>query len=326
VFEQVDKEIFIVCPEDQEIQHFFDNTKPSVLMYKQGNEFEPIVWLDGEKTHGLVDAETKSLEKWYQNSCRLQNFPDEWTAKSMVTKNTKYQVVDAFNKVMYLIEDGKPPLPVIPSGSIRDLPSKKEFDVMTYEETLKQLPRKYNAGNVILDDDDQVIGIVVQHDLVVPVKPQAYDKDKMLKVRKDLDIYDKVNEAILRDIREYDYSPVKKSHLAKELYERVRFEFSFANKTIDEFFKENIIIKDVEKEELQKYITPNIRKLCKDHDDIHCKDGKIRLPEEYVNKFKTKLQNEMKSNRQKRREILEKDISPIIDLFRFVDSKETRFY
>lgn len=326
IFEKVENEIYIVCPEDQEIKHFFDNTKPSVLIYKQGNEFEPIVWLDGEKTHGLVDVETKSIEKWYENSCRLQNFPEDWTAKSMVSKKTKYQIVDAFNKVNYLIEEGMPPLPVIPSGPIMTLPSKKEFDVMSYEETLKKLPSKYNPGNVILDDDDQVIGIVVQHDLVVPVKPEKYDKDKMLKVRKDLDIYDKVNEAILRDIREYDYSPVKKSLLAKELYERIRFEFSFANKTIEEFFKENIIIKEVEKEELQKYITPNIRKLCKDHDDIHCKDGKIRLPEEYVNKFKTKLQNEMKSNRQKRREILEKDISPIIDLFRFVDSKEVRYY
>lgn len=327
VFEKIkqDNEIYIVCPEDQEINHFFDANKPSILIYKELNEFEPIVYLDGKETHGIVDIETKSIENWYLNSCRLLEFPEDFTAKSMVNKKTKYQIVDSFNKVMYLVEDNMA-LPVIPySGLIRDLPVKKQIPLLSYDETLKQLPKKYKPKNVILNEDEKVFGIVVQHDLIVPIEPENY-KTNMLSIRKDLDIYDKVNEAILRDIRDYDYSDVKKLYLMKELYERIRYEFSFANKTIDEFFNENIIIHDVSKEDLQRYITPNIRKLCKEYNDIHCKDGKIRLPKEYVKKFKTKLENEMKSNRQKRREILEKDISPIIDLFRFVDSKQVRYY
>ncbi len=325
VFEKRDKEIYIVCPENQEIQHFFNSDKPSILLYLEGNEFEPIVFIENNKTNGLVDLETKSIKDWYLNSCRLQNFPEEWTAKSMVSKDTKYQVVDSFNKVMYLVEDKLPPLPVIPSGLILDLPIKKDISLLSYEETIKQLPKKYLPKNVILNDDDKVFGIVIQNDLIVPIIETPYIKS-MLPIRKDIDIYDKVNEAILRDIREYDYSDVKKTYLKKELYERIRYEFSYANKTIDEFFKENIIIGDVSKKELQDYIIPNIRSFCKDIEDIHCENKKVRLPEEYVKKFKTKLENEMKSNRQKRREIEQKDISPIIDLFRFVDTKMVRYY
>ncbi len=330
IFEKIDKDIYIVCPKDQEIQHFFDSNKPSILIYKQENEFEPIVWFDGNKTHGLVDIETQSIQDWYLNSCRLQNFPEDWTAKSMVSQQTQYQFVNSFNKVIYLIEKNVL-LPVLPvSGIIIDLPIKKDYSqyLLSYDETLKQLPNKYIAKNVILNEMNQVYGIIVQYDLVVPIKPEDYDKTKMLSIRTDLDIYDKVNEAILQDIKEYDYSSVNKLYLLKELYERIRYEYSIIqpNKTIDEFFQKNIIVEEISKEQLKQYIVPNIRKLCKEGNNIHCQDGKIRLPQNVVDKFKTKLENEMKYNRQKRREILEKDISPIIDLFRFVDSKNVRFY
>lgn len=329
IFEKVGNEIYIVCPEDQEIQHFYNPVKPSIILYKQEKMFEPIVFIENNKTKSLIDIETKSFSEWYLNSCKLQEFPQDWTAKSMVTKKTKYQIVDSFNKVMYLVGEEDLSLPVIPSGIIYKLPIKKQIVLKSYNETIAKMPSKYIPKNVIINEDEKVFGIVVQFDLIIPIIPEEYDKQKMLPIRKDLDIYDKVNEAILKDIKEYDYLNVKKKILMEELYQRIRFEYSYhQDKTIEQFFNENILIKDIDLTKLKNYIVPNIRYLCKNStkNSIHCQDGKIILPNNIVQKFKTKLINEMKNNRQKRREIIEKDISPIIDLFRFVDSKNVKYY
>jgi ADP-ribose pyrophosphatase YjhB (NUDIX family) len=296
---------------------------------KQEKMFEPIVFIENNKTKSLIDIETKSFSEWYLNSCKLQEFPQDWTAKSMVTKKTKYQIVDSFNKVMYLVGEEDLSLPVIPSGIIYKLPIKKQIVLKSYNETIAKMPSKYIPKNVIINEDEKVFGIVVQFDLIIPIIPEEYDKQKMLPIRKDLDIYDKVNEAILKDIKEYDYLNVKKKILMEELYQRIRFEYSYhQDKTIEQFFNENILIKDIDLTKLKNYIVPNIRYLCKNStkNSIHCQEGKIILPNNIVQKFKTKLINEMKNNRQKRREIIEKDISPIIDLFRFVDSKNVKYY
>lgn len=324
VFEKIQDDILVVCPENQEIQHFYKENKPSILLYKEGDNMEPIVYIDDNKTNGLHEIKTQSFRDWYVNSCRLQNFPEDWTAKSMMNKTIKYQIVDSFNKVMYLVD--KIAMPVIPSGMIYDLPVKKSPPLLSYKDTIEQMPKKYKPKNVILNDDDMVFGIVVQFDLVVPIAPEKYNALNMFPVRNDLDIYDNVNQAILRDIREYDYVDMKMSVLTRELYQRIRYEFSHANQTVDEFFKNNITIQEVTRDELQDYIVPNIRSFCKDITDIHCRNKKIRLPPTLVSKFKTKLENELKYNRQKRQEIINKDISPIIDLFRFVDTKEFRYY
>ena len=336
VFEVRDNKLHLMCPMDQEIQHFFSERKPTVLLFKEGDQYEPIItYIDQETqvgTPAFTPENLRALAAWYKDTCTLVGLQPDLTAKSMIKKfKVDKQLVDKFNKVQYLIVDGFP-LPTVPSGLSLEVPRGESNNVKRYMKTFKATMEFLKQNNIEpsgVNVKNGYIKEIVVNDRLMPVILEPYKEQ--LPIEDGILDLSAVDEAILMDLPKQSFQKQNMSKFRQEAYQRFRMEFSHFNKgkannfeeTLKKFIKELMII---DSKDLKVYEQQNVRNLCaKAEDDSHCMNEKLIILAKDVEPFSKKLLDELERFPLKRREILEKRIDVLIDPLLFLNDQKHIF-
>ncbi len=343
------EELHLVCPQDQEINHFFQINKPTVFLFKgENNQYEPIINYFSSEKISLFDFSKdnmNTLESWYKETCTLINIDSSMTAKSLIKEyDINTQFVDSFNKVQYLLTVDNFIIPTIPSGFSLNIPIESSIHIKKYvnkfEDTLDFLKDNNFEPKSVIVNNDNIIGIVVKSDRIVPVIFEQYKQQ--LPKEEDLTILDfeNVDQAILSDLPKLEFQKVNKQLFREEAYQRFRLEFSHY-----------ISIKNIKKDEIQEsfdnviknftkdvveivnlnfdlYEIKNIRTLCQNVDDSdkHCNNNKLIILKKDIIPFQEKLRNELEKFPIKAQEIYTKRIDTIIDPLLFLNDLNNVFF
>ena len=347
-------ELHLICPQNQEIDHFYNAKKPTMMMYHKNDHYEPIIfYISVGKQVGLFDFKGqdtfKAIQNWYTDACDVIELDKESTAKSLINRipGIKYQLIDKFNKVQYLITKENMMIPTIPSGLSRSIQVKKLTtenmilnDFSTTMVNLKQ--NKIKVSKLIVKDNDGgekvITHLIMKNNQFLPITPSPLPEDNNIEIAKSLMDYSGIDNAILDDIEPELFTEITAGDYFKESYEMFRYQFAnsisdsereqLRNKEPVEEFLVNKFSSSVtllETIDTTKYSKPNIRVLCNTGDCVrgndHCTivDGacKFFVLKSDITVFKKRLINELQQFKLKRKEIIDNTIDTIIDLTKF---------
>jgi hypothetical protein len=362
---------------DISFEDYYDITKSCIFIYEyESGDIEPIVLkYPGRKneTKIFTTENTKEYEKYFKKEKEtiivLQDFIkfiNIWvnslfqtsilTTKKMIElleKSKKYnfktQIIDKFNKAIFIITTNDELVPLIPNRFILE----KDIKILTTENILKPFIKSledtkeyitkfateinnedYEPSKVILNDNGtQIVGLELFNQLMIPVIPENYEKSKGLKSKNKL--FFNINNALYsKETPDIDLDFIKEKY-DFEVYQRLLLEFSnFIH--INEIYKETLIklinedtfdnrlkIKESVEEVLDQIV---IRQLCAINNDFlfEKNDGlsKLVIPLNKKNSFIGILIENMITNEQIREKIISNNINRIIDTTNFInDSK-----
>lgn len=338
-----DETLHLVCPKDQEINHFFNLGRPTVFLYHGGNQqYEPIInyFSPTQMTTQFAFSQENliAMADWYKETCALTGIDASMTAKSLAPKfKPTLQLVDQFNKVQYLLTTDAFLIPTIPSGFIMDIPRKSSKNVKIYmkdfDSTLEFLKQNNFDVKSVLVKDDSIKGIILANDRIVPVILEPYngqlpqeDDDSILDIHA-------IDEAILTDLPKHSFSNVKKQIFREEAYQRFRLEFSYfigsMNKSqINEAVLKKFMttVKVTNDFDADAYERQNLRQLCKKAKSAHCDDDKLIVLQKDVKPFQLKLLNELDKFPSKAKEIYNKRVDVIINPLLFLNDQKHMFF
>lgn len=355
-------ELHVVCPRDQEIDHFYNKALPTIMLYRNGDQYEPIEFYESISSQiGIFNFNTEedifaSLRGWYLDACSVLELNTKMTAKSLIKRfgpmsrggTIKKQLIDRFNKVRYLITKDDFIIPTIPSGLSLLVTAENlntgNLPLRSYLETYEFLKQNKFKPLKIIVSENTITHIILSDDRFVPVVPSPVPEDNKLPVESGLQDYKLIDEAILSDLPPDLFKDLQQGDYTKESYELFRYHFAnfltdesreqLRNKMgnpedlMNQFVHGLAIIPEVT---LENYSKPNIRILChsSNKESVHCGyiNGAHALAvlESDLEVFKKRVLNELDRFKLKRLEIIENTIDPIIDTLRFIDNKDHIF-
>jgi hypothetical protein len=345
-------ELHLICPQNQEIDHFYQVRRPTIMMYHNNNQYEPIeMYVSAGKQIGMFDftgQDTfKAIQDWYSDACDVLELDKKSTAKSLISRfygKIKVQLIDSFNKVQYLVTNNGMMIPTIPSGLDVNTPVKKlnkeNIVLNSYDNTMKFLKQNKFVVSKLIVKDTLITHIIMDNGRFLPIEPSTLSETNEMSIAEPSSLidYTNIDNAILDDIDKELFTEIKKGNYFKESYEMFRYHFAnslveleqeqLRNKYPVEELLVNKFIKTIgitNSVNVDEYITPNIRKLCDTSncmDSVHCvKDAdhcKFVILEENLTIYTKRLINELQRFKLKRKEIIDNTIEPIIDLTKFV--------
>lgn len=345
------EKLYLVCPENQEINYFFKPQKKTIFLIKTNDIFEPIIKyisLKKQEKLFLVNNDTfKSINELYLESCQIIGLP-ELTLKNLYLKfgnQIKYQYLNEFNKIQYILVNDII-LPIIPCGPIRELTFKNILDIKftSFDKTIKFILENLQVNIKIFIKENFIIYIILNDFLIIPViKRKITPNDKIdFKIIDKFINYIEIDENILKKIDENLFNETNITLTERELYEIFKMLFAefltekeikfmkekvdenFENNIIDNFIKNKINLIDIVKfDELVKFFKiKNIRTL---NNNIFITNGKINLYKKKMLIFIKKLKYELFKLLTKRNIILNKTFNIIIDDLNFVSTKNYIF-
>lgn len=343
------EELHIICPQDQEIDHFFSLSKSTIFLFKgDEQQFEPILnyFSNTDRISQFAFAQENliTLANWYKETCALTGIDSSMTAKSL-SQNFKItkQLVDPFNKVQFLLDQNEFLIPTIPSGFILNIPHESSKYVKKYmklyDDTFNFLKQNNFEPKSVLVKDNYIKGIITKNDRIVPVILEPYNEQLPKEDESLILDIENVDQAILTDLPKNDFTNVKKQIFREEAYQRFRLEFSHyiasnnINKNtvmtsfdtvIKKFIKQLNVLNDID---FDVYERQNIRNICrKTNNNSHCKDGQLIVLKDDIQAFQKKLYDELQRFPLKAHEIFNKRIDIIIDPLVFLNDQQHMFF
>lgn len=251
----------VLCPFNNDIQYFYDNTKNTIILNKNKNHFEPIVFIKAYNYISIqkeFNSNIKQIQYIFdiiQNNC-VEKYAIDWN-NYLLSKNNnafvtnlqqpslntllkdfkpKIQIVDAINKVVFIQLDDDTLLPTKPSQLntkyvYSDIYNNVKLNDYKYTYTqLNKISNKYDLPfkpiYKLLDKKKQIIGIVVENGRIIPIRVLPNIKSSLpvlpINYYSDVDFFLQ-NNIKLNDER---INNVKKLNFDIENYERLRFELS----------------------------------------------------------------------------------------------------
>lgn len=352
------EEIHVICPQNQEIDHFYDSKRSTIMLYHQDEYYEPIIlYISNAKQIGLYNFENMDeslfsvLKNWYKDACSVIELDKEMTAKSLIKRFNNYikiQLIDRFNKVRYLITTDNIMIPTIPSGLSLEKPvailSSESIILNSFSKTMKFLKQNNFKPEKIIVKDNFITHIIMKNEQFIPIQPSPIPADNNLEITESLLDYTNIDNLILDNIDQELFTNIQRGDYHKESYEMFRYHFSnfITPENRQRLFNKEHVETDIMNQFLQtitiidemnidEYDKPNIRLLCKDTscDNPHCVivNGKCTLAvmRQDIDVFTKRLLNELKQYKLKRYEIVNNTLDSIIDLTRFVPTREYFF-
>lgn len=345
------EKLFLVCPENQEINYFFKENKKTIFIVKNNVFFEPIVKYytpkKQEKKFNISDDFFKGITDLYKESCKIHNQSSLTVKNLFLTFNDriKYQYINEFNKIQYVMIDNII-IPTIPCGAIREIEIKnsKNIKFKNFNKTINFINENLNVIINIFVDNEKIKYIILDKTLILPIEEKKIsDTDK-----KDYEIintfidYREIDDNILKKINDNFFNQSNNKIIDRELYEVFKILFSnFLTKTDIIEMKKKIDIKS-EKEIIKKFIEKKVKIINLEHfellinkfqiknirttkDNIFIENGKIILYSSKLKEYIKKLEYELFKLITKRNLILEKSFNIVIDDLLFVNEKKYFF-
>ena len=227
--EKFKENCYIVCQNSEEISNIEDPKRETILLYNEHDKYYPIfnVVKQSSTVKEIVINKTYFYDEKKENILRhIKDFYYkncmERTIRSIINKNgilnakslceklysksieehlPKYQYIDVRNKCRYIITKNNTILPIIPSGSLYNIPIINKLDkyLDTYENTLKnimkiyedfkgELPFKPTGINGYVHNNEnnvEVRAMILQSNERIPLKVEVIhknviEKDKMM--------------------------------------------------------------------------------------------------------------------------------------------------
>jgi hypothetical protein len=299
---------YVVCQNVEELPNLLDTKRENIILYLEHDKYYPIfnVLKKERESKDITISKTflyenkktniiNHLKDFYYKNCMertiksIINKETVLTSKILVSKlleskNEKYepmyQYIDIRNKCRFIITKNGIIIPVVPSGSIYNIPIIKKLDQYydTFSNTRKQLMKLYDDFKGTLDvqpfgvngnkngDSIEVRAIIIHSNELVPIKPETLKIREVEKENLIIDtnpFYEKIDEYLekfynkkltpqVKNVEDNIDERVKIINYDKyynESYELFRYTFSnFINK------KDNKILK----EKLTKIVNSNI--------------------------------------------------------------------
>jgi len=236
---------------------------------------------------------------------RLKENLEEIDKKTDINCKPKYKILSKDNKIVALILNTERIVPINPSNNITDnLPVK---DIEYYDDANRSI---YEG----IMETDKRMEIVNQ---------MEYENESYNRLRFELSKYLVKNNSDLEKIKNIIDSSEKMDKKRKDIYD-----------IITNIVKKIVSTKD-KTINFSKYVTPNTRTICYDNDecvDPHCiKDGnKCKLHifsknlltgKDNIKSYTDIIVEELLRNRMKREDILDDNISEIIDIQQLIQQK-----
>ena len=293
IFEKINDEYSIICKNSENLENYYDISKRTIILLKEDDFYYPIVMaykiesaksIQIDKFYNYEKKDTNIIHHimpYIILSCADEE--NTLISSSMIAKQlyrmllnmkTEYhpssQIIDQRNKCKYLVISDNILLPVTLSGSIYKLPiynDLKSFikknnyadieDYIRIYSKLNKLVILFNINSIIVDDKDNIIGLIINNLFSVPVKPIKYKKKYNYTVVKQ-SLNDIVDEALL-NLNDNDLDDrikeVNQNKFLDELYELFRYELSYYLNTDKGDLKVAII--DILEEDNDKYAKLN---------------------------------------------------------------------
>ena len=206
-----------------------DKKKSKIFLYKYDNEvYEPIIFFNQMKYISVFDKKTIENTKYIKNKKvfnSLMDFISDWYLETFIPtyitidelieiyglKNIKYQIIDSYYKVLFIILRSKNNendilLPVHPQGfntNIKTLEYKNikkyikfiknlEYDIKEYSKKIDEPDFKIKS---IFVDNNYIEAVELKNDLIIPVIKQKYNKSIKYPISKNIN-YLKINDII----------------------------------------------------------------------------------------------------------------------------------
>lgn len=224
----------VFCPFGQNPIELFSLNKPTILILKAGNIYEPIYHLTnptGEPAikvlHNSLDPNIKKVIEFSQKGCQSYNEIDwdkagniektkELTLKETLEKidNVTTQIIDDYSKTTALLLENGEYLPVKPSQISLDIPylSPDEFEeyrplslgkTLEYLESLREKGLPTKPTYLILDGRNRtyIVGIMLETRRIVPIIEIPLKNKKTKLIEDNMLYYPETNSLIAK------YSP-----------------------------------------------------------------------------------------------------------------------
>ena len=264
------------CSSINSIDSIIDENRNTIFLIKEGKNYYPIVEVEKNnendkefdinkifKYKNTKDNIVNHILDFYNKNCgsiffdKNENKNELLDAVEMkkiliATKNKEYfikhQFVDRRNKCRYLILNNSTIIPVLPSGSIYNIPivkslSKYILDFKTtvdnvnklYEETNKKLPVKIVGTyyNKKINDEVHIVAVVTISNDIIEIIPQnikTSELDKMELFYEDRPLTDKIDDELSKDKHNFIIDKriidVNRDIFNNEAYQLFRLEFS----------------------------------------------------------------------------------------------------
>lgn len=180
----------IICSSDYSVlDQIFDSDKKTIFIIKKGTQYEPIVLLINEK---IIRSFTYSkypivgiIKNLYEFSCISSPINShEFKKEALTTKEIEniqkleieFQIINDFNKVLYLIDTKGRVIGVKPSGPIDD-PEIQNTSLNNFKKNVKQTIKDQEELNNIglpskiisqIIENGKVIGLVLETGVIIP--------------------------------------------------------------------------------------------------------------------------------------------------------------
>jgi len=322
--EKVREDFYLVPQKDENKNNIIDPKRQTIFIINENKNYYPIVKVI-KKTDSNKDIQFVKTFNWQKSTdtesnivdhisdLYTRNFYDNLINKAISAYNVnetareiyeklqkmddkKYspicQYVDIRNKCKYIITQNNFIIPIIPSGSIYNLPITQTLEkyVGTFEETLKNIEMftsKYKGDfslvpkgvyvDDVKDNSHRVIGITFQANINIPIKAQyvsTKDIKKLNLIVENKTLYDKIDENIKKGknhhVVDERITIVNKNKYVTEGYELFRLELSnYINKISNDALKNKLLEivtdKKINKTEKAQHIKLYLYNIIDDH-------------------------------------------------------------
>lgn len=406
IFKTSKRDIKVRSYKDINFEDYYNINKNHLFLYEYSSgELEPIVLKSNKKTINFLSIDDKNLLGIFKKEKNIINYMNDFinfnkdfvmyffrsnnelisNLKMLkIIENTKYnfklQIIDNFNKSLFILTENNNLIPVEPSKfdynknilvieNVKDL-NKYLKNVENSVKFINKFAKDINNNNYdfskkfILDEKkEMVVGIELSNKLMLPVKPENYNKliEKYPSTTypSTLKLYYEINNALYKkSIPDIDIDFIKEKY-DFELYQRLLLEFSnyitkkeeekniildliksnllkdkeIIKQMIIEIFDKILIYKEPETINYNKFLKyskkENLRQLCDVKQDFFCiKDNnqfKLVVPLNKKNMFIGVLLETLLNKEQQRTKILNNNINRIINIHNFINNQKHIF-
>ena len=273
--EKITESYYIVCQNPENTQDILDPSRENIIIMKDGKNYYPIVRIvkedeenrdiEMQKTFHYADNDKNIIHhiyKYYEMNCKSdysllikEKNVGRLTAKqtqrilSLLSKefNVKSQIIDARFKCKYLVTNSGLLIPVLPSGSLYNVPIAKNIDlyVKDFDSTIKDLNKLMEITKELMvkpigiyysDVEGQnyiASSIILENTTSVPIQEKKLSKDFIKKnnyvvENKSNDEY--IDREILKGpnniVVDERIQSVKENEYTNELYQLFRLHLS----------------------------------------------------------------------------------------------------
>ena len=314
--------IEIICPKQSFTTEIFSELKPTILLYKEGKFFEPLVSYNNKKksmkmifNYEELNSDTmlhsifSDIKEKMIEGCSLKpSIPEKYdfrkniSAKTLIDKLTSIKDASVVKQVVHYnystiaiianINNTNVYIPCHPSSIIIDLDfeyfdsDKLLFDCIKTFNLLTELAKKHKIPclpiKILLTDKTNVTGFITETNQLVPTKQFDYDSKLFVMKNRKGTVISKKKSLI--NIKEND------EHFSDKDIMNMTLDDIERNLTVRNFMLEKnfyMCYRNILKKEINKETNGNIRQELIDSLDVIYKIKKSDTLKQYEAKFKT---------------------------------------